>query len=81
MKRQTGEHVIQIKTVGELIEALQYVATNVGGRVDCGQGASANELLRHRSLRVELHLTGGDTGAGSAERPGCLEDFLAALRD
>jgi len=28
MKRQTGKHVIEIKTVGELIEALQYVATH-----------------------------------------------------
>jgi hypothetical protein len=28
MKRQTGTHVIQIKTVGELIDALKYVATD-----------------------------------------------------
>jgi hypothetical protein len=28
MKRQTGTHVIQIKTVGELIDALKYVATH-----------------------------------------------------
>jgi len=28
MKRQTGRHVIQIKTVGELIEALKYVAAD-----------------------------------------------------
>jgi len=26
MKRQTGTHVIEIKTVGELINALQFVA-------------------------------------------------------
>jgi hypothetical protein len=28
MKRQTGRHAIQIKTVGELIEALKYVAAD-----------------------------------------------------
>jgi hypothetical protein len=28
VKRQTGNHVIQIKTVGELIEALKFVATD-----------------------------------------------------
>ena len=28
MKRQTANHVIQIKTVSELIEALKYVATD-----------------------------------------------------
>jgi hypothetical protein len=28
MKRQTGTHVIEIKTVGELIDALQFVAAD-----------------------------------------------------
>jgi len=28
MKRQTGTHVIEIKTVGELISALRHVATD-----------------------------------------------------
>ena len=28
MKRPTASHVIEVKTVGELIEALKYVATD-----------------------------------------------------
>jgi hypothetical protein len=44
MKRQTGTHVIELKTVGELIDALQFVAAERDRwKTQCKEYGEGNE--------------------------------------